>query len=144
MIAMACRQRTFGRGIIIVASSTDQKSRPARRAWRRLLTAGAVMIAVMAVGTGGRADRFDGNRLYELCRPNSRSSSFCGDFVMSVANRLMVGRVGHWTACIPNGVTDDQVIGVATRYLDAHPAERLHAAGELVAQALAEAFPCRQ
>jgi Rap1a immunity proteins len=103
------------------------------------------MIAVMAVGTEARADRFvDGNRLYELCRPNSRNSSFCGDFVMSVANALMVGRVGHWTACIPNGVTDDQVVDVATRYLDAHPAERPHAARELVAQALAEVFPCRQ
>lgn len=145
MVAMACRQGTLGRGIIIVASSIDQQSRLARRAWRRLLTAGALMIAVMAVGAGARADRFvDGNRLYELCRPNSRSSSFCGDFVMGVANALMVGRVGHWTACIPNGVTDDQVIDVATRYLDAHPAERPHAAGELVAQALAEAFPCRQ
>lgn len=127
-----------------MASSTDEQSRPARRSWRRLFTAGAVMVAVMAVGTEAKADRFvDGNRLYELCWPNSRSNSFCGDFVVGIADALMVGRVGHWTACIPNGATDDQVVDVATRFLDAHPAERPRAARELVAQALAEAFPCR-
>jgi len=110
----------------------------------RLFAAGAVVVAVVAVGPEARADRgIDGNRLYELYRPNSRSSPFCGDYVLSIADALMMGRVGRWTACIPSGVTDDQVVDVAIRFLDAHPARRGSAASELVAEALAEAFPCR-
>jgi hypothetical protein len=65
-----------------------------------------------------RADRaVDGNRLYELCRPNTKSSTFCGDYVLSIADALMLGRVGRWTACLPIGVKDDQVIDVAERFL---------------------------
>jgi hypothetical protein len=111
---------------------------------RRLFAAGTVITAMVAVSTEARADRFvDGNRLYELCRPNSRSSEFCDDYVLSVADALMVGRVGRWTACISNGVTGSRVVDVAKRFLEAHPAKRPSAASELVAEALAEAFPCR-
>jgi hypothetical protein len=106
--------------------------------------AGAVVMAVMAVSAEAKADRFvSGNRLYELCRPNSSSSTFCSDYVLSVADALMVGRVGRWTACIPNGATDNQVVDAVTRFLEAHPAKRQDAASELVAEALAEAFPCK-
>jgi hypothetical protein len=98
---------------------------------------------VVAVSAGARADRaVDGDRLYELCKPNSRSSTLCGDYVLSVADELMLGRVGRWTACVPVGVTDDQVIDVAARFLETHPAKRGSAAFELVAEALAEAYPC--
>ena len=110
---------------------------------RRLVTAFAVVAAVVAVSTGARADRaVDGDRLYELCQPNSRSSTLCGDYVLSVADALMLGRVGRWTACLPVGVTDDQVIDAAEQFLEAHPARRCSAAFGLVAQALAEAYPC--
>jgi len=108
----------------------------------RLLAAGAV-VAVVVVSTEARADRaIDGNRLYDLCKPNSRSSTLCGDYVLSVADTLMLGRVGRWTACLPVGVTDDQVIDVAEQFLETHPAKRGSAAFELVAEALAEAYPC--
>jgi hypothetical protein len=80
----------------------------------RLFAAGAVVVAAVAVGPAARADRvIDGNRLYELCRPNSRSSTFCGDYVLSIADALTMGRVGRWTACIPSGVTGDQVVAMA-------------------------------
>jgi len=112
-----------------------------RRSGRRLQCATG---AVVAVNTAAKADHFvDGNRLYDLCWPNSKSSSFCGDHVLSVADALMVGRVGHWTACVPHRVTDDQVVYVTTPFLKAHPARRGDWARELVAEALAEAFPCR-
>jgi hypothetical protein len=55
----------------------------------------------------------------------------------------MLGRVGRWTACLPIGVTDDQVIDVAERFLEADPARRGSAALGLVAEALAGAFPCK-
>ena len=127
-----------------MALLADQQSGTARRPWWQLFTAAAMVIVATGFGAEARVDRFvDGNRLYELCRPNSRSSSFCGDYVMSVADALMVGRVGHWTACIPNHVTGEQVLDVATRFLEAHPAERPHPARELVAESLAEAFPCQ-
>jgi len=126
----------------VQALLTEQNKR--RPWWRRLFAAGVVLMAVMAAGAEARADRaIDGNRLYDLCRPNSRSSTFCGDYVLSIADALMLGRVGRWTACLPIGVTDDQVIDVAERFLEAHPARRGSAASELVAEALAEAYPCR-
>jgi hypothetical protein len=87
--------------------------------WRRLFAAGTVITVVAAVSTEALADRLDGNRLYELCRPNSRSNASCDDFVLSVADALMVGRLGGWTACIPNSVPDNQMIAVTTRFLEA-------------------------
>jgi hypothetical protein len=121
-------------------------ARPQRNLLRsQLFTAGAVIAAVLAVSTKARADRLvDGNRLYELCTPNSRSSEFCDDYVLSVADALMVGRVGGWTACIPNSVTGNQVVDVVKRFLEAHPAKRRSAAFGLVAEALAEGFPCER
>ena len=90
-----------------------------------------------------RLTSVDGDKLYELCSPNSRSSTPCDDYVLSVADALMLGRVGRWTACIPSGVTDDQAVDVATRFLETHLAKRGSPALGLVAEALAEAFPCK-
>jgi hypothetical protein len=108
---------------------------------RQLFAAVAAIAAVMAGGAEARA--LDGNRLYDLCRPNSRSSEFCDDYVMNIAERLMVGRVAGWTACIPAHLTDDQVVDAVKQFLEAHPARRRSAALGLVAEALAEAFPCK-
>ena len=107
------------------------------------LFAAVVAVAAVAAGSAG-ARALDGNRLYELCRPNSRSSEFCDDYVMNIAERLMVGRVAGWTACIPAHLTDDQVVDAAKQFLEAHPARRRSAALGLVAEALAEAYPCRR
>jgi hypothetical protein len=108
---------------------------------RRLFAAVAAIAAVMAGSAEAKA--LDGNRLYDLCRPNSRSSEFCDDYVMNIAERLMVGRVAGWTACIPTHLTDDHVVDAAKQFLEAHPARRRSAALGLVAEALAKAFPCK-
>src|SRR5262249_34276738 len=109
----------------------------------QLFAAVAVLVPMIAVSAVARADRaIDGDRLYELCKPNSRSSALCGDYVLSVADAMMLRRVARWTACIPTGVTDDQVIDVAEEFLEAHPEKRGSAAFGLVAEALAEAYPC--
>ena len=44
--------------------------------------------------------------------------------------------------CIPNRVTDRQTTDVVVRYLKEHPEQRHYAAANLVAETLAEAFPC--
>lgn len=59
---------------------------------KRLFVAGAMISAVMTVSVGARADRaIDGDGLYDL------------------ADALMLGGFGRWTACLPVGVTDDKV-----------------------------------
>lgn len=110
---------------------------------RRACAAGAIVLTVMVISAGARADSMDGNKLYESCSPNSGSSAFCSDYVRSVADALMARTVAGRTACIPNRVTPDQMVNVAMRFIEAHPAERRSAVFELIAEALAEAFPCK-
>jgi hypothetical protein len=85
----------------------------------RLFAAAAVVVAVVAVSTEARADRvIDGNRLYELCRPNGRSSTFCGDYVLSIADAMMVGMDrlhSKWPDRRPGGRCGDEVCRDASR-----------------------------
>jgi hypothetical protein len=52
------------------------------------------------------------------------------------------GEVGPGTPCIPAYVTDRQALDVATAFLQRKPAIRHAGAADIVAQALADAFPC--
>lgn len=44
--------------------------------------------------------------------------------------------------CVPSRVTNQQVIDVVLKYLEAHPETRHFEAGSIVASAIHEAFPC--
>lgn len=111
-----------------------------RRALLVVLTCG------MMVAPKAKADFYSGNRLLEICQ--SREASFregmCWGFVIGVAD-AMSGRdaaVGGWRACLPTPVTVAQVTDIAKRYLQRYPERRHYPAANLVAAALAEAFPC--
>lgn len=106
---------------------------------RRLFTAGAVVVAVMAVSVGARA-AIDGNKLYRYCRSGS---TYCAGYVTSIAHVMSTGAVvGGFTACT-QGAANTQMVEVVKRFLERHPEARQNAAGRLVAQALAETFPCK-
>jgi hypothetical protein len=110
----------------------------------RLFAAGAVLMAAMAASAEeGDYRVVTGNRLYEACKPNNGSLAFCDDFVLDVADDLATGRVGQWAACIPTNATDNQLVDAVRQFLETHPARRGSPAVRLVAEALAEAFPCK-
>src|SRR5215472_5151716 len=115
------------------------------RWWRRLFGAGAVVVAVMSVIAGARAADFkDGNKLYAHCAAIGAfiGYAYCQAYVEGVADAMSGNSIDGHTACVPDGVTVQQVVDVATRYLAANPAERHFAASGLVAHALEDAFPC--
>jgi hypothetical protein len=51
--------------------------------------------------------------------------------------------IAGWTACIPEGVAKRQIVDVVTKHLRERPQDRHLTAVSIVAEALAEAFPCR-
>jgi hypothetical protein len=70
----------------------------------------------------------------------------CAGFVVGIADAMsnVTGVLGR-RACIPlPAVPRGQVIDVVKRYLEQHPETRHDSAVSLVAQALSEAFPCKQ
>ncbi len=54
------------------------------------------------------------------------------------------GRLGGREACFPEGTAPGEARDAAKRFLEAHPDRLSEAAADLVAEALAGAFPCEQ
>jgi hypothetical protein len=116
----------------------------------RLFAAGAVVAAVMAASAGARAadvvNFLTGDRLYQQCSApkGDRAYGDCEGYVFAITDALVDGgnEIDGYRACIPYGVLEEQAIDVAQRFLAAHPESRHRGAAGLVAQALAEAFPC--
>ena len=78
---------------------------------------------------------FTGSRLVEICESGvNGKASFCMGYIAGVVDSTLV--------CAPVGAELGQLRRVTTKYLQDHP-ERLHElAADLVADALAQAFPC--
>lgn len=66
----------------------------------------------------------------------------CAGYVVGVADALAFGPVARFSACVPNGVTVQQLIDITTNYLKAHPEVRQFTASSISAAALSYAFPC--
>jgi hypothetical protein len=98
---------------------------------------------VMSVGFGARAATFfNGNTVFANCSSSDVKYLDCLTCVGGMADVMGSGNaVNGFTSCIPAGVKLQQVADVAKQFLAAHPAWR-QAAARLVAQALADAFPC--
>lgn len=117
--------------------------------WPRLFAAGAVAIVAMIVGTvGARAE--DGMRkgaLYDFCSKPERSgfTAHCFAYVMAISDVMRDYGTGVYglKECSAVGVSLKQRADVVKGYLAAHRESRDQAASSLVAQALAEAFPCK-
>lgn len=146
------RKAPEGKGVQ-VTDDTLSSRRPSRRSWWRRLFAAGVFVAVISVDVGARAGEFfvTGNELNQLCESDPNSNTPIGTvgrfeclaYVVAVADAMAAGaQIAGWTACPPH-VSREQVVDVAKRFLATHPEIRHTAGVGLVAQALAEAFPCR-
>lgn len=116
--------------------------------WWRLLTIGAVLLAVMS-GHASAQSKFrfvSGDDLYRWCSEESDNAgaSFCQGYVEGIADVLGAGNtINGYTACLKPGTTVGQVMNIAKQHLAAHPQDRGAAADGFVARALDEAFPCK-
>jgi hypothetical protein len=112
----------------------------------RLFGAGAVVVAAVMAASAARAETFEnGDSLYQKCSAGIGQVEYnsCQAYVTGVSDVMSEGdSVGGYTACFPPGFKVGQAKDAVTEFLTSHPEWRHHVAAELVAEALAEAFPC--
>jgi hypothetical protein len=113
---------------------------------RRLL-AGVAVAAILISASAGAVDFENGNQLYERCvEPGGTfSEGVCYGYVVGITDALGGGAsIAGRSACIPLDVKIRQIMDIAKQFLTSHPEKRQYAADSLVAEALAQAFPCKQ
>jgi hypothetical protein len=114
-----------------------------RQRWRQLFVAGVVLMAVMVANAGAQADYRDGERLYADCVPEEADwALFCQAYIAAIADAARHDPVDGDKVCVPADVKLEELVDIVSRSLKAHPENRHFGAAGLVAQALAEAFPC--
>ena len=112
---------------------------------RTRLIAIATTVALACLPASARAQRafMTGNELQSLCNTNGAWGMVaCTAYVMAIFEVMYSNPIYGWSACFPSSAIAGQMTGVVKRFLARHPEQRHNPAGSLVAQALAEAFPC--
>jgi hypothetical protein len=106
------------------------------------------VLALLLMATCAKAERMSGNFLLEQCAaPISESRLMCTSYILGYVDATVM-----WNAnasgipiCIPSEeVIARQIVDVVVKWLKAHPQDRDRAAAILVADALEEAWPCKQ
>ena len=94
-----------------------------------------------------RISDMPGNKLLEECEAKEPvRQGICFGYITGAADvDAMDGAVfpEHRHTCVPDVVTNGQLIDVVIKYLKAHPEERHLASGVLIIKAIAKAFPCK-
>lgn len=85
------------------------------------------------------AQALQGNDLWARCKGEPIGAA-CSYYVGGVTDGLAAA--GGLSACVPNGVTYEQVADIVRKYLEANPAMRHNGAAFLVHRALRKGFPC--
>jgi hypothetical protein len=99
---------------------------------RTSIITGAILAALLSNPVQAQ----DGNYLKKTCKAGP--TGYCLGFVSGV----YVATAEPF--CNPPSIKSNELVGVVTRYLNAHP-EKLHMeAGRLVVDAFTEAFPCEE
>ena len=103
-----------------------------------IVLAGALAASSVAPALAAQS-AVTGNKLLEQCdADNFPSRGYCLGYVVGVLDTLPPCHFNH-TA----GVTQQQVMDIAARYLRAHPENRHLSAAVLVFRAFDEFFPCQ-
>jgi Rap1a immunity proteins len=87
----------------------------------------------------------DGNDLLKYCKGKAPYDAVCLGYIEATADLVELGPLPiiGWRACFPDKVSVGQLEDVVVLFLEKHPEIRHAAAGGLVGEALAKAFPCR-
>lgn len=113
-----------------------------RAVWLALV--GAIGIAVSAAGASAAEPRptlVDGKELLRLCRTNP---GICQGYIAGVADVMStVGTIHGYASCVPASVTVKQHAAAVVKWMEAHHDDLGFTAHSIVAEALAEAYPCK-
>lgn len=112
---------------------------------KRIIAAIALALMVNAVPLAAEAGGFwTGNKLLSCCESTGSFYVDCRGYVTGVAETLAAGAsVGGLGVCFPKSDSSQNVTEIVVTYLRRNPDDCHNAAAGLVAEALAEAFPCR-
>lgn len=108
-----------------------------------LVIALSFMAGAARAAEGNALRWFDGNLLWGFCKSDP-PSLICSGYVIGVADAMVHGQegVGGWHACYRANQTPGQLTDVVKLWLQNHPEKRDYEGSGLVAEALAQAFPC--
>lgn len=117
------------------------------RTWFGLLAACvAFSVAPIAAAEAGYVS---GSDLLESCKPRITDAAYrlkvaeCRGYVIGVADIFDCSTAAfgfRWNSRTP--VSQEDLVSIVIRWLNAHPRERGFQAGGLIAAALSESFPC--
>ena len=123
---------------------------------RRMSRIWTILLAVCAVASmnpvvEARSGYLSGSDLLESCKPRVIDAVYrlkvaeCRGYVVGVADtfdctRSVVG--GRWNSRVV--VSQEELVNIVIRWLNAHPRQLHYQADGLIAAALSEAFPCAQ
>ena len=103
----------------------------------------AFAIAAFALCTYGtaHADVQKGMHIFSACR--GVNVHFCQGYITAIADELSDGvEFRGYRACVPKDVTIGQLRLIISKWLSEHQQYRQEPGAGLVAEALAETFPC--
>ena len=100
------------------------------------------LIITLLFASPVRAEFINGNILHERCSGDDYGKIYCMGYSAAVSDVMETQVVAGWTACVSKNANVAQVTDIVTRWLANNPQKRHYAANGLIAQALAETFPC--
>ena len=117
----------------------------------KLMFVAATLTAIL-FGTTASADVvsvWGGNELLGFCNASragdaSSQRARCWGYIEAVSDAMNAGAIiGGFRACVPLGVQTSQLQDIVVPFLVANPARRHYGGALLVAEALAQGFPCQ-
>jgi len=115
---------------------------------KRYLTAATVLLAMVitiAQEVGAATVRLLGSDLVRDCSASQNYFSYgsCSGYLMGVADMMAQPEWSYPAkACFPDEVVRGQLIAIVKKYISNHPDQLQSPALDIVAAALAQAFPC--
>ena len=112
------------------------------------VVAAVISVSVLTAAAEKAAAYATGNNLLAWCVSASRTErGLCHGYILGIADAMEESKnIGRFAACIPAPVragSPGRLFQLAQQFLASHPEKRQLSASSLVANALAEAFPCK-
>jgi hypothetical protein len=109
----------------------------------RVITGAALLVLGASLPAHkASAEVQQGLHVYSACR--GVNVHFCQGYITAIADEMSGGvEFRNYRACIPEDATPSQLRLIVTKWLEDHPKYRHDPGAGLVAEALANEFPCQ-
>jgi len=105
---------------------------------------GALLVAGLPAATPARAQT--AMDYYSQCSNGMTAGvlnrGYCHSYVTGLVNGLIAS--GSGLICLPQGVTDTQLVMIVQNFMRSHPERLNQSATAVIGQAVTRAFPCRR